>query len=287
MRILPQVQYGKHVALKIALIYAGVAVVWILFSDQLLLALVHEPHQLTLLQSAKGWFFVIFTATLLFFLFAREVGKQMQVEKRLRRNEARLQETQRIAHLGSWEFNVTADTLWWSDETYRIFGYGDKKPPDFASFIGKIHPEDKEYVQQGIANAIEQGAPLNLSYRIILPDGSVRYLHEESRTLAGDATSQPIRRIGSVQDVTEQKLLEREREGLIAKLEKSLAEIKTLRSILPLCSYCKKIRDDAGQWQQVDVYIHRHMEADISHGVCPDCLKKHYPDLAPPEKPNG
>lgn len=287
MKILPQVQYGKRVALKIALIYAAVAVVWILFSDQVVLALVHEPYQLTLLQSAKGWFFVFFTASLLFFLFAREISKQLLIERKLRKNEARLQETQRIARLGSWEFNVTTDTLWWSAETYRIFGFSDKDHADFASFVDKIHPADKEYVQEGIATAIKQGTPLNLNYRIILPDGSVRYLREESRTVGGNESSSHVRRIGSVQDVTEQKLLETEREELIARLEKSLAEIRTLRSILPLCSYCKKVRDDAGQWQQVDVYIHRHMEADISHSVCPDCLKKHYPDFIPPDEREG
>jgi hypothetical protein len=67
------------------------------------------------------------------------------------------------------------------------------------------------------------------------------------------------------------------------RLEHSLVnakeEIKTLRGILPLCSFCKKIRDDKGYWEQVDVYIHKHSQADISHSICPDCTKEHYPDL--------
>ena len=58
-----------------------------------------------------------------------------------------------------------------------------------------------------------------------------------------------------------------------------LTEIKTLRGILPLCSFCKKIRDDKGYWEQVDVYIHKYSQADISHSVCPECAKEHYPDL--------
>lgn len=61
------------------------------------------------------------------------------------------------------------------------------------------------------------------------------------------------------------------------ELQKSLDEIKTLRGILPLCSFCKKIRDDSGYWEQVDVYIHKHFEADISHSICQECLKEHYP----------
>lgn len=63
------------------------------------------------------------------------------------------------------------------------------------------------------------------------------------------------------------------------KLEKALAEIKTLNDILPLCSFCKKIRDEQGNWEQVDVYIHKHAGVDISHSVCPDCMEKHYPSL--------
>ena len=88
--------------------------------------------------------------------------------------------------------------------------------------------------------------------------------------------------IGSVhvaRDVTSQKLAEKEREALVKKLQTTLDEIKILKGILPFCSYCKKIRDDKGYWEQVDVYIHKYSDADISHGICPECLKEHYPDL--------
>lgn len=70
-----------------------------------------------------------------------------------------------------------------------------------------------------------------------------------------------------------------EKEGLIKDLHEKINEINTLRGILPLCSFCKKIRDDKGYWQQVDVYIQQHSEADISHSVCPECMKEHYPDV--------
>ena len=83
---------------------------------------------------------------------------------------------------------------------------------------------------------------------------------------------------GIVQDITELKRAEADRESALRKLEKALSEIKTLRGILPLCSFCKKIRDDKGYWEQVDVYINKYSEADISHSICPECLKKHYPD---------
>ncbi len=80
-------------------------------------------------------------------------------------------------------------------------------------------------------------------------------------------------------DITERKKIEEEREKLINELQRALKEIKTLRGILPLCSFCKKIRDDKGYWEKVDVYIHQHTEADISHSICPACSNEHYPDL--------
>lgn len=79
-------------------------------------------------------------------------------------------------------------------------------------------------------------------------------------------------------DITDKKHAAKEREELIEKLQKALAEIKSLRGILPFCSYCKKIRDDKGYWEQVDIYIHKYSEADISHSICPECAEKHFPD---------
>ena len=61
-------------------------------------------------------------------------------------------------------------------------------------------------------------------------------------------------------------------------LEKALNEVKTLRGIVPICSFCKKIRDDKGYWNQVEVYIRERLDAKFSHGICPECIKEHYPD---------
>jgi hypothetical protein len=71
--------------------------------------------------------------------------------------------------------------------------------------------------------------------------------------------------------------LEREA-ALRVGLEASMAEVKTLRGILPICAHCKNVRNDAGYWQQVEVYVRDRTEAEFSHGICPECLSKHYPD---------
>ncbi|MDD3990938.1 MAG: hypothetical protein PHV70_02190 [Desulfobacteraceae bacterium] len=65
----------------------------------------------------------------------------------------------------------------------------------------------------------------------------------------------------------------------IEKLENTLAEVKQLQGILPICSYCKKIRDDAGYWNQLEKYLREHSDARLSHGICPDCAREHFPEL--------
>lgn len=80
-------------------------------------------------------------------------------------------------------------------------------------------------------------------------------------------------------DITERKKLESEQQRLIQELREALEEIKTLRGILPICSYCKKIRDDRGYWEQIDVYLKEHADAEFSHGLCPECFRRHYPDF--------
>lgn len=70
-----------------------------------------------------------------------------------------------------------------------------------------------------------------------------------------------------------------EQKVLIQKLQDSLAEIKKLSGLLPMCAHCKKIRDDKGYWEKVEVYIEEHSEAQFSHGICPECMKSLYPEL--------
>ncbi|MBM9603287.1 PAS domain-containing protein [Desulfopila inferna] len=77
-------------------------------------------------------------------------------------------------------------------------------------------------------------------------------------------------------NITELRKTLSEKESLIADLQRAASEIKTLKGILPICSHCKKIRDDNGCWNQLEVYIHRYSGADLSHSICPECRDKHY-----------
>lgn len=81
------------------------------------------------------------------------------------------------------------------------------------------------------------------------------------------------------QEIERRKLAEKERDNVIQDLQKALSEVKTLRGFLPICSNCKSIRDDQGYWNQIEAYIRERSDAEFSHGICPDCAKKLYPNI--------
>ena len=85
--------------------------------------------------------------------------------------------------------------------------------------------------------------------------------------------------LASVRDITERKKAEEERKKMILQLQNALEKVKTLSGLLPICSFCKKIRDDDGYWKQIETYIEAHSEAEFSHGMCQECARKHYPEI--------
>lgn len=86
------------------------------------------------------------------------------------------------------------------------------------------------------------------------------------------------------EEIERRKNAENERDKVIQELKKALSEVKTLQGFLPICCICKNIRDDQGYWNKIESYIRDHSDAEFSHGICPECAKKHYPDLYIPDK---
>jgi len=209
----------------------------------------------------------------------RQLTALTEAQEAVRASEHMLAEAQRIAHMGSWDWDIVENTLFWSDEIYRIFGV----PPHefgatYEAFLGFVHPEDKKDVIKSVDEALYDGKPYSIDHRILKSDGSERFVHEQGEVTFND-DGKAIRMIGTVRDITERKIAGQERERLIDELQKALASVKQLSGFLPICSSCKKIRDDNGYWTQIEGYIRDHSEADFSHGICPECAKKLYPDF--------
>ncbi len=108
------------------------------------------------------------------------------------------------------------------------------------------------------------------------PGEPARYLDLRVTTIAGREGA-VAGRLVVIRDITARREVELERERLIGELKKALADIRTLRGLLPICAGCKKIRNDSGYWQGLEQYLSEHAEVQFSHGLCPDCLGKYYP----------
>jgi PAS domain S-box-containing protein len=109
----------------------------------------------------------------------------------------------------------------------------------------------------------KDGKPVDVSM-------TISPIRDASGTLVGASTV--------ARDITRRKAEEQERLRLIQELTEALARVKTLTGLLPMCASCKKIRNDNGYWQQVETYIKEHSDADFTHGICPDCMKRLYPE---------
>ncbi|HEX4951876.1 MAG TPA: EAL domain-containing protein [Thermoanaerobaculia bacterium] len=144
-----------------------------------------------------------------------------------RLGEAALNEAQRIAKVGSWELDLSTGELLWSDEVYRIFEVGPgAEEPIADAFLARLHPDDRDAVLESHRQSLAERTIGEVSYRLLLPDGRIRWLRQRCEHSFDDA-GRPLRSVGTVQDVTEQKQAEeavRESERRLRRVE-SLARI--------------------------------------------------------------
>jgi PAS domain S-box-containing protein len=145
-------------------------------------------------------------------------------------------------------------------------------------FIEFVHPEDRDRTLRQNAQVRAGGQALAFENRYLCRDGSYRWLRWNA---APDFGEQVI--YSAARDITEQKKAEEEREQLLRELQTALAEVRTLREILPICSYCRKIRDDENFWHTVEVYIARHTATRFTHGICPSCMSQLEPEFEGPD----
>ena len=160
--------------------------------------------------------------------------------------------------------------------TENIAGYS-KSELFRMNYLDIIHP-DFQLLIKIYGQKFKRGEEATYSdvVKIIKQDGSEKWVSLRGvSTMIGDQPAGVV----SVADITDQKRAEEEREKLISELRQALSEVKALSGLLPICASCKKIRDDKGYWSQIESYISDHSEAQFSHGICPDCMKKLYPDV--------
>jgi len=139
----------------------------------------------------------------------KQAAEALQASENYARGQAeRLEEAQRIAHVGYWERDLNMDLIAWSDETYRIFGM----PPQasilsLSGLINLIHPEDREMISRAVSKALSDEQRYDVEYRVIQPNGDIRFVHSSGDVIK-DESGRPRRMFGTIQDITERKLSE-------------------------------------------------------------------------------
>ncbi|MGY5873334.1 MAG: PAS domain S-box protein [Candidatus Thorarchaeota archaeon] len=129
-------------------------------------------------------------------------------EQKLRESETRLAEAQRIAHSGSWVWDIEDNLILWSDEIYRIFGLAPQEfSATYEAFLESVHPDDRELVRNSVEDAIHKKEQYSIDHRIIRPDGSCRSVHEEGEVTYNEE-GKPVQMMGTVQDITERVHIE-------------------------------------------------------------------------------
>src|SRR3984893_770551 len=155
----------------------------------------------------------------------------------LQQSNARLEEAQRVAHIGHYEWKPLEHRVTWSDELYRIYGLPPGKGPiDMAMVFEMVHPEDREKVAREADEAVRSGTPFKAEHRIVRPNGEGRFV-QELGTVKRDASGRAYEMFGTGQDITDQKRVEEEREALSSALQQSNARLEEAQRVAHIGHY--------------------------------------------------
>lgn len=208
----------------------------------------------------------------------KTVEKKQQTENALRESEAILRTLINTIPDLVWLKNGGGVYLACNKRFEDFFGAKEKK------IVGKT---DYDFVNRDLADFFRQkdriamdrdGPSINEEKISFAVDGHEETLETIKTPMYGH-DGQLIGVLGIGRNITERKHNEEKREQLVKELQAALDKVKTLSGFLPICAYCKKIRDDKGYWNQIENYIQDHSMAEFSHSLCPECMEKHYGDL--------
>ncbi|MDF1613649.1 EAL domain-containing protein [Desulfurivibrio dismutans] len=163
------------------------------------------------LRGLYSWLTVAALVTnLILWLILRQTSMLRRARNELQLSKNRLEESQRIAQIGHWEWDISSQHLFWSSELYRIFErHPEQFPVSYQAFLATIPPDDRERVQEAVDRTLEDHLPYSVEHRIMLPGGEEKILRETGELLF-DQHGKPHRMLGTAQDITAQKTAEQE-----------------------------------------------------------------------------
>lgn len=173
--------------------------------------------------------------------------------------------------------DVRGGVIYSSNASIALTGY----TPDeliHRSIFDLVHPDDLAASKAVFTGCLRSaGQPYTLELRLQHKDESYRWLQCVLQNRMHDPAVKAL--VMNYRDISDRKHLEAERDKLVAELTETSHNMKVLRGLLPICASCKQIRDEEGQWGPIEIYIRERSEAKFTHGICPECKSRLYPDL--------
>lgn len=263
---------------KIVLIYFVTGLLWILFSDLFAARIATSPQMLTRLSVLKGWLYIFVIGVLLYWLISRYASERDRTEKALTVSEQNYRNIIDNIKDIFYRTDKSGTVIMTSPSALSMMGYD-----SLDEIVGKMKATEfyHDLSQRAILleKIMKDGFVKDYELTLVRKDGTPVPISLSS-TYYTDGNGEFAGFEGFIRDISERKQLEQEREKLIVDLQQALAEVKTLRGILPICSRCKKIRDEKGSWQKLETYISKHTDSQFTHGMCEECAKILYPGFS-------
>jgi PAS domain S-box-containing protein len=209
----------------------------------------------------------------------RDITQRKKMEEKLRESEERFRRIFEDGPLGMLIADPDYRVLKANKALCEMLGYTEADLTGRS--IGEItHAEDMEK-SAGLSKQLLHGeVPLfRLEKRYVKKNGDLLWVNLTVTAIRGQE-GKVLYALGMVENISRRKLAEQERERLVRDLQQALDNAKTLHGLLPMCAWCKKIRNDKGYWQKVETYVQEHSDASFTHGICPECLNKVDPATA-------
>jgi PAS domain S-box-containing protein len=198
----------------------------------------------------------------------QSVLRQWQGEQALRESEERYRELFENANDLIQSVGIDGSVLFVNRAWREALGYSEDEVRGLK-LMNLIHPSSLTHCMEMFHRAIRGDAVRNVEAVFVTREG--REIVLEGNASCHFVDGKPVSTRAIFRDITEKKRAEQALQAANEELKRALAEVTQLQGILPICMYCKKIRDDGDYWQDVETYVQQRTEAEFSHGVCPDC----------------
>jgi PAS domain S-box-containing protein len=218
----------------------------------------------------------------------RDISERKRIEEERREVESKLRSVMEQSPDGILLVDHAANIVDWNQSLERISGLSPEQLQGMTlrGFHLALQPNSGQSLvtEQAVQSMLDE---FNATGQAICADcpRERTITRSDGTQIVIETRLFPIRGVRGVaagclcRDVTERKRAGEERERLISELQQSLAQVRTLKGLLPICSACKRIRTDEGYWEAVEVYIRDHTAVEFTHSLCPECIKKLYPDM--------